>query len=96
MQALIPGINNWNTIGSAPLKRGVDKVNKQEYSSMATYFTDGKLEPPTVPSARVAKYQKLKELENEYFDLGHSGVNDNYNVKNSYLNGKSLIHSDMV
>jgi len=46
-----------------PLKRG--SRTDRNYSSVANLFTQSKIEPPQVPSARVSKYQKLKELESE-------------------------------
>lgn len=69
--AMIPGINNLSTVGSSPLLR-VGKNKTGEFGSAANYLTLGKMDPPLVPSARLSRYQKLKQLENEYYDVGKS------------------------
>jgi hypothetical protein len=55
---------------------------------MASLLTDVKFNPPSIPSARISKYQKLKELENEYFEFGQNGKIDNQ-PDNNYLLGSN-------
>lgn len=74
MNALIPGINNWNTVGSRPLKQGLRKGS--QYASVSNLYAGGRLEPPNVPTARHSKYMKLKELENEYYN--QPGINGHH------------------
>ena len=73
VNALIPGINNWNTVGSVPLKRGVDRQGQSQTNSISisNNITQTKLDPPKITSARNSKYEKLKELENEYYNMGN-------------------------
>lgn len=72
MSAMIPGINNWKTVGSTPILRGLNKKQK-EFESAGNILAFNKFNPPKMPSARLSKYEKLKSLENEYFEYGLKG-----------------------
>ena len=77
VNALIPGINNWNTVGSVPLKRGIEYTKQIQPLLISSSITQAKLDPPKITSARNSKYEKLKELENEYFNLGNGSAAGN-------------------
>lgn len=73
VSAMIPGINNWSTIGSKPLNRGLNSDGKN-FNSVGNIFALNKISPPKLPNHRLSKYQNLKELEKEYFEFGPKGT----------------------
>ena len=68
LNAMIPGINNWNTIGSVPLKRGGNSLARSQATLDPFVVTDKPIELPNITSARQSKYQIMKELETEYYN----------------------------
>lgn len=68
LNAMIPGINNWNTIGSVPLKRGAQSLTRSQISLDPPMMVDRPIELPNIASARHSKYKIMKELETEQFN----------------------------
>ena len=67
LNAMIPGINNWSTVGSAPTKRGYHSVERKQIPSDA-HLVMAPVSLPNIPSARNSKYKIMKDLEKEYFE----------------------------
>jgi hypothetical protein len=65
---MIPGINNWSTVGSAPTKRGAHSVECSKNMSLDAHMVMAPVNLPIIPSARNSKYQIMKDLEKEYFE----------------------------
>lgn len=82
LNALIPGINNWNTIGSKPLKRGARSTDRLKPLSTEAHMV---MAPVGLPSMRTSKYQIIKDLEKEYYENGGETKNS-FNRRSSYNN----------
>ena len=103
INAMIPGINNWNTVGSAPMKRKGHSTERKLQPMTEPHLLIGSVGLPKIPSARNSKYQIMKDLEKEYYEtsnnsdntfnirrLSHNDVKPNVHDVNPYITLNSI------